>query len=130
PLLELLHGDQLPAQVHDVVLVIPANVQNEGPIPGIQTALKLDNRDLGYALLLLAIRYRRNSAELLVVDQLRLGWMIAADRAIRILADLERAEAHLERIDHEESSDQRLAHARKHLDHFGGLQRPDESGKH
>jgi hypothetical protein len=55
--------------------------------------------------------------------------MRPADRAIGILAQLEFAELHAQRVDQQQASDQRLAFAENQLDHFGGLHHADQPGQ-
>ena len=52
---------------------------------------------------------RLNAAELLVVDQRGHGRMGAAYRAIRVLAQLQLAETHAQRIHQQQAPDQRIA---------------------
>ena len=73
--------------------------------------------------------FGRDAAKLVVVDQLGHGRIGAADRAIGILAQLQLAEAHGERVDEEQAADQRLAFAEDQLDDFGGLDDADDAGK-
>ena len=47
-----------------------------------------------------------NAAELLVVDELGDGGIFTADRALGILAQLEFAEAHVERVDQQQAADE------------------------
>ena len=55
--------------------------------------------------------------------------MRAAGRAIGILAQLEFAELHVQRIDQQQPADQRLAFAQNQLDDFGRLHHADQSGQ-
>src|SRR6185437_2619790 len=77
----------------------------------------------------LLLRFRPNSAELLVVDQLGHGGMRAADRAIGVLAELKLAEAHAERVNQQQPPDKRLALAKDELDGLGGLNEAQQSGQ-
>ena len=71
-----------------------------------------------------------DAAELLVVDQLGHGRMRAADRAVGVLAQLQLAEAHPQRVVDQEPADQRLAGAEDQLDRLGRLDRADDAGQH
>ena len=73
---------------------------------------------------------RRHAAELLVVDQLLDRRVGAAHRAIRILAQLQLAEAHLQRVVDHEAADQRLADAEDDLHRLGRLDHADDAGQH
>ena len=55
--------------------------------------------------------------------------MRAADRAIGILAQLQFAELHAQRIDQEQSSGERIALPQNQLDGFGGLNHADQPGQ-
>ena len=70
-----------------------------------------------------------DAAELVVVDQLGDGRMRAADRAVGILAQLQRAEVHAQRVDQQQAADQRLADAEDQLDDLGRLDDADEAGQ-
>ncbi len=71
---------------------------------------------------------RRDAAELVVVDEL-LDLVRAAGGAVGVLAQLEGAEAHAERVDEQQAADERLADAEDELDDLGGLDDADEAGK-
>ena len=71
----------------------------------------------------------RHAAELLVVDQLGDGRMVAAHRAFRIAAQLQLAEAHGQRVVQHQAADQRLADAQDQLHGFGGLNQADDAGQ-
>ena len=73
--------------------------------------------------------FGRDAAELLVVDELGDGGVVAADRALGILAQLEFAEAHVERVDEQQAADERLALAEDELDDLSGLNDADQAGK-
>ena len=64
-----------------------------------------------------------------VVYQLGDRRILAANRAIGILAQLEFAELHAERVDQQQTPDQRIACAENQLDDFGGLDHADQSRK-
>ena len=54
---------------------------------------------------------RRHAAELFVVDQLADRRMRAAHRAVGVLAQLQLAEAHAQRVVNQEAADERFADA-------------------
>src|ERR1700712_3597687 len=70
---------------------------------------------------------RSARAEAFVVDVLGDGRVLAADRAGLVLAQLERAEGHLERVVHQEATNQRVALAEDQLEHLGGLHDADDA---
>ncbi len=70
-----------------------------------------------------------NAAELLVVDQFLDCGIFAADRALRVLAQLQFAEAHTERVDQKQAAYERAALAEDQLDDFGGLNDADRPGR-
>ena len=69
-------------------------------------------------------------AESLVVDQLGDGGPLAADRTARILGEAELVELHLQGVEVEEASDQRLADPGEQLQRLGRLDHRDEAGEH
>src|SRR5438093_2624302 len=68
-------------------------------------------------------------AEPFVVDVFGDGRMLAARGALRIAAELDLAEARLERVEEEEASDERLADHEQQLDRLVRLERADDAGK-
>src|SRR5208283_3304305 len=108
-----------------------AHIENEQGLAAVQPAFQLLHRGLP------GVRgYRRScrflatdAAELLIIDQLGDGRLVAADRASRIAADLELTEAHLQRIIKHQPADQRLALAEDQLDRFSRLDAADETRK-
>ena len=77
-----------------------------------------------------ASRSRPEAAELLVVDQLRDRRVRAAHRAVGILAQLQLAEPHPQRVVDQEAANQRLANSGDQLDGFGRLDHADDAGQH
>src|SRR5439155_1343890 len=73
---------------------------------------------------------RREPAELLVVDELPDRGVLAAHRTCRILAELELAELHGQRVEHEQAADQRVADAEQQLDRLDALDDADQSWQH
>src|SRR5688572_9714424 len=74
-------------------------------------------------------RCRLDAAELLVVDQLAHGRVLAADRAVGILLEADLPEAHRESIEQEEASTERFSVAQDQLDRLQGLEAPDDAGE-
>ena len=71
-----------------------------------------------------------DAAELFVVNQLGDRRMRAAHRAVRILPQLQLAEAHPQRVVDQEAADQRLADAGDQLDRLGRLDHADDARQH
>src|SRR5207249_2620277 len=91
-----------------------ADVDEEEAAPRVEELLELVCADLPVrtaeiALVDLGRSSRLHSAELLIVDELRHGRVRAADGTLGVLAELELAEAHAERVEQEEPSDERRA---------------------
>ncbi len=99
--------------------------------PGIEAALQLLDCDLGNSVLqgLVPGGLGHDAAEMLVIDEGGDGGMLAANRALGILAQFELAEAHIERIHQQQPAGQGLALAQDQLDHFRGLNDADQSGE-
>ena len=135
--------DQRGAEVGDRVLVGLADVEDEDVFLGVEFALELldgdlrdavDDRGVGDGLV--AGDFERadlgglcDAAELVVVDQLGDGRVRAADGAVGVLAQLEGAEVHAERVDQQQAADERLADAEDELDDLGGLDDADRPGR-
>ena len=66
---------------------------------------------------------------MVVVDELGHGGVGSADRALGVLAQLELAEAHGERVDEKQAADERFALAEDELDDFRGLDGADHAGQ-
>ena len=64
---------------------------------------------------------------MLVVDVLGDAGVVAADRAILVAAELERAELHLKRIVLEEAADEGVAALEDDFDRLGRLERTDRT---
>src|SRR6266852_8027733 len=71
----------------------------------------------------------RYSAELFVIDQLFDGRMVAANRAIRIFAQLQLAKAHPPRIEQQQPVNHDVGRAEDDLERFRGLNGADDSGQ-
>src|SRR5262245_6713992 len=72
------------------------------------------------------VRTASHRAEGFVVDELDLFGLLAAHAAVGILAQLERAELGAERVEHEQSTRERLADAEDQLDRLVRLHRADQ----
>src|SRR5271155_2911540 len=98
------------ANVADLIFVRLAHVEDEEILFRIQTALQLFylnfRKSSSHRFLL-----PTNAAKLVVVYQLRDRRMRAADRAVGILAQLEFAKLHAQRVNQQQPSDERLARA-------------------
>ena len=97
--------DQLRAgNMADGVLIRLPNINQRELVAAVLLGFKLCRRDL------FARRQRRafvaapDAAELVVVNQMRDGRMLAADRAVRVFADFEFPERHLERVEHQQAA--------------------------
>src|SRR3984885_13417917 len=73
------------------------------------------------------LRWGCDAAELVVVDQFGDGWVGAADRAVRILAQLQGTETHAQRIDQKQAADEGFADAENQFDGFGRLDDTEEA---
>src|SRR5581483_9151760 len=69
-------------------------------------------------------------AELDVVDVLGDRWRLAADRAVRVAAQLHLGERGSERVEEEQPAGERLADPERELDRLVRLQRADDAGQH
>src|ERR1700733_14032199 len=122
--------DKMTANLRNLVFEGLANVKDEQVVALVNALFEFLHAHLGNTVL-----YRRHfclrddAAELLIVDQLCHGGVRAADGAVGILAQLELAEAHVERIDQEQAPDERLAFAEDQLDDLCGLDDADEAGQ-
>ena len=140
---DLSDWDEWCAEIYDLVLVRLADVEDEYVFLCVELALQLLNGDLwdsvdyGKVADSLVSRdfeganlaWRGDAAELVVVDQLGHGRVGAADGALGIFAQLQGAEAHAERVDQQQTADERLADAEDQLDGLGGLDDSDEAGQ-
>src|SRR5918992_1278860 len=91
---ELGQGYEPRADVRNLVLVRLAHVEYGDLVVVLHATLELPYRDLRYPIGLRLGALLRDAAELLVVDELGDGRVFAADRAVRVLAELPLAEAH------------------------------------
>ena len=72
----------------------------------------------------------RDAAERLVVDELRHGRVLPADRALGVFPHFQLAELQLERVVDQHPADHRIAGTGYELDGFGRLQRTDRPAEH
>lgn len=71
-----------------------------------------------------------DAAEGLVVDELGDGRVLAADRAVGVLADLDLAVLHLQGVVDHQAADERVADAGEDLDRLGDLDGADGRAQH
>src|SRR5215217_92194 len=126
---QLAEGYEPDADVGDFVLVRLAYVEHVDLFLVVQLAFEILNRDLRHAVLLLGGACLRDAAELLVVDELGHGRVLAADGAVGVLAELHLAEAHAQGVVEQKPSDERLADPEYELDGLGGLDGSDGTGE-
>src|ERR1044072_7991296 len=73
---------------------------------------------------------RRHAAKLFVIDQFLDRRLLAADRTLRILPQLELAELHRPRIKQQQTIDQQILRAENDLDRLVRLNRADNARQH
>src|SRR5690348_2163959 len=83
-------------------------------------------RNTGFGHVLLS----SDSTKFLVINQLRNSWMRSAHRALRIFAQFQFPELEIQRIEQQQTANQRLALAENQLDGFKRLNRTDDAGQH
>src|ERR1017187_8823256 len=71
-----------------------------------------------------------DAAEHFVIAQFLDGWMFAADGALRVAAEFQFAELHVERVEQQQSPDERTALADGELQNFRRLDAADNAGQH
>ncbi len=107
-----------------------AHVDEREIVPALEATPQLRRGDLPGLGGLARLLDRRQPAEGLVVDQTGDGRALAAQRARRILAQLQLAEAHLERIEQQQPADQALADAEQQLEGLDALDHADHARQH
>ncbi len=122
---------QLAADVGDLIFERLAHIENEQILACVHAPFQFLHADLRNSILQCALLFRcgRDAAELLIVDQLRHRGMLAANRALGILAQLQLPEAHVERIHQQQAPDERLAFAENELDGLRRLDDADQAGQ-
>src|SRR5581483_6517097 len=123
---KIAQRDEVASQVADLVLVRLAHIQNKQVFAAVQALFQFFNRH-GRHTALHRLFFPADAAELVVVNELAHGGMRAAGGAVGILAQLELAEAHAQRVYQHQTPDKRLALAEDELDGFGGLHHADQS---
>src|SRR5213594_1134992 len=105
-----------------------SNVEEDDRFAPIDLLLQLRDRDLE----LLPDLFRRTpqAAELLVIDEFLDRRTRSADRALGVLAQLELPKLHPERVEDEETADERVAPPEEKLDRLDRLDRPDDAREH
>src|SRR5262249_15387348 len=115
-------------QIRDRILVRFPHVHEDEAFATVTALLELLDADLRHASEHRRRRYqRRFAAEGLVVDEPGDGRPGTTHRALRVLANAELPEAHRERVDQDETSDERLADAEENLQRLDGLHRPEKA---
>src|ERR1700724_1369639 len=116
--------------VADLIFVRLAHVGDKKIVARVETPLEffyLHLRNASFHCFLLAFFLTADSAKLVVVYQFCDGAMRPASRAIGILTQLELAKLHPQRVDEQQSSNQRIAFPEDQLDDFRGLNHTDET---
>src|SRR5918999_1793528 len=103
---ELGERDETRADVSHLVLVRLAHVEDGDLVAVLQAPLELLDRDLRHLAGLVPGVRLWDAAELLVVDELGDGGVLAADRAVRVLAQLHLAEAHPQSVVEQQAPDE------------------------
>ena len=119
PFGQVIERYQMSPHVDDLVLVRFADIQDENIIMPVKPGLEfLDGHLMGGRLADSGI----NAAELLVVDELPDGWMVAADGTVRILLELQLTELELQCVKEDQPADQRITAVDDQLDGLNGLE--------
>src|SRR6185437_1097478 len=120
--------DQLAADLGNLRFPRLAHVDELHIFAGIDPALQFLHTDLRDSVFQVGFLLCRggDAAELLIVDELSDSRIDAADRALGVLAELEFAETHIQRVNEQKPPDQRLAFAEDELDHLGRLHHAHE----
>src|SRR6266511_3746147 len=127
---QLPERDQLgPGQAVDPPLRRLAHVQQLDPPAVVEDRLQLGRGEGGAERRPLRL-VRDHAAEVLVVDQLGDRRVLAADRAVRVLAHPDVLEGQLQRVVDDQPAHQRLADAGDQLDGLVGLDRADRGAEH
>src|SRR5215467_6897214 len=118
---QIAERDQRSADVDDLIFVRFAYVEDEDIFSGIKASLQFKWGNLRDSVLhgrcFLCFLFGEDPAELLIVDQFLHRGVRAADRAVRVLAQFQLAELHVQRINEQKASDKRLTLAENELDH-------------
>src|SRR5262249_45203274 len=125
---QVVQRDKVAVQIADVVLVRLAHIKDKQIFPGVETLLQFfhaDFRNTDVHRLLLSSQ----SAELFVVDEFSHSGMVAANDAVWVLAQLELAEFHAQRVHQQQPPDERLAAPENELDNLRGLNQADQTGQ-
>ncbi len=117
---QVVERDQVSAEIADLIFVRLAHVEDKQVLARVTPPLQFFDGNFR-KLVLHRLFFPSDAAELLVINELGDGTVLAADRAIRVLAQLQLAELHSESVHQQQASDQRLARAQNQLDRLGGL---------
>src|SRR6202000_1134179 len=109
--------NQRRTHVNDLILMRLTHIEDEDIFSGIEAALQFNRRNLRNSVLHGCwFLLWENTTELLVVDQLLDCRMRAANRAVRVFAQLQLAELHGQGIGQKQAANQRLALSKDQLD--------------
>src|SRR5205814_8913090 len=72
----------------------------------------------------------RDAAEQFVIDEFGDGGGLAAERTERVFAELELAELHIERVEQEQTADERTPFAQRDFQDLRGLDTADDARQH
>ena len=100
---KLAERNQMAADIADLIFVRLANVENVDIVAAIEPRFQLARSDFRNGRRRRRSLLAANAAEFRVVDQLGDGWMVAANRAFGILAQLQLAELHAERVEQQQA---------------------------
>src|ERR1700676_4837568 len=121
--------NQVALQITNLVLVRFAHIENEKIVATVETSLQFARRNFGNACSHGNKLLSTDSAELFVIDELMNCRVVAANRARRIPAQPQLAEAHAQRVEEQETPGERFADAENELDRFHRLKRAHDTGE-
>src|SRR5262249_2478107 len=99
---QLAEWDQLPLQIADLIFMWFADIENEEIVATIKAHFQFARGDFWYLQIRGGCFFAANAAEFVVVDELVDGAIRSAHRAVRVLAELEFAEFHAQRVEEEQ----------------------------
>src|SRR5713226_7265410 len=107
-----------------------AYVDDLNIIATVESLFQFSSRDFFHLVFGCGWWLRCDSAELFVIDQLFDGRIVAAHRAIGILAQLQLAKAHSPRVEQQQTINHDVGRAEDDLNRFVGLNGADDSRQH
>src|SRR4029077_12728712 len=125
---KIIQRDQDAVEIAYLVFMRFAHVKDDQVLFGVKTLLQFfhaDFRNSGAHRLFLS----SHSTEFFVIDEFSHSGVSSANHAIRILAQLEFAELHAQRIHQQQPPDQRLAAAKNQLNGFRRLDQAYQAGQ-